>query len=224
MKREVKKGEGLFQFAGKVSELMWLNLLTLLCCLPVITIGSALTAMHKVLVQIYRDEENRITATYFKAFVRSGKRPTILWLIYLAFYLILWIDHQAMRQLENPSLNYIKLFVPVLVFVGTLSLSWVFVLQSRYELTVKKTLGFAITRVIAFPVRSLLMGVSSLIPAAVAIYLPQFLMLSVLLGLSGPGMLQTCFYHKALLYMEETEDTKEEEDNMNEEVTTCEKQ
>ncbi len=222
MKRDVRKGESLFQFAGKVSELMWLNLLTFLCCLPVITIGSALTAMHRVLVQIYRDEENRITVTYFSAFAKNFGRSTILWLIYLAFYLLLWVDHQAMRQLGNPSLNYIKLFVPVLVFIGTLSLSWVFVLQSRYELTVKKTLGFAITRVIAFPVRSLFMGLSILIPVAVAIYLPQFLMLSILLGLAGPGILQTCFYNKALIYMEETEETKEEDDNMNEEVTTCE--
>lgn len=222
MNRDVEKETKLFNFATKVSQLMWLNVLTLLCCLPVITIGSALTAMHHVLVQIYRDEENKITATYFSAFRKNLGRATILWLICLAFYLLLWVDYQAMLQLENNSLNYIKLFVPVLGFIGTLSLSWVFILQSRYTLTVKKTIGFAITRVIAFPIRSLFMGLCIILPAAVAIYLPQFLMLAVLFGLSGPGILQTCLYNKALRYMEETEE-EEGEEKVNEEVTKCEK-
>ena len=34
------------RFLGRLADLMILNLVTLLCCLPVVTIGASLTAMH----------------------------------------------------------------------------------------------------------------------------------------------------------------------------------
>ena len=37
-----------------ISDLMILNLVTLVCCLPVITIGAALTGMHYVLLKMVR--------------------------------------------------------------------------------------------------------------------------------------------------------------------------
>ena len=39
------------RFLGKVADLMILNLVTLLCCIPVVTIGASLTAMHYVLLK-----------------------------------------------------------------------------------------------------------------------------------------------------------------------------
>ena len=44
-------------FLNKVTDLLILNLVTLLLCLPVITAGAALTAMHYVLLKMGREEE-----------------------------------------------------------------------------------------------------------------------------------------------------------------------
>ena len=46
------------RFLGKVADLMILNLVTLLCCIPVVTIGASLTAMHYVLLKMVRNEES----------------------------------------------------------------------------------------------------------------------------------------------------------------------
>ena len=45
-----------------ISDLMILNLVTLVCCLPVITIGAALTGMHYVLLKMVRREEGYIVS------------------------------------------------------------------------------------------------------------------------------------------------------------------
>ena len=37
---------------NRVADLMILNLVTLICCLPVVTIGASLTAMHYVLLKM----------------------------------------------------------------------------------------------------------------------------------------------------------------------------
>ena len=46
----------LIQFLNKVTDLFILNLLCLICCIPVITIGAALTAKYDVAMRIVRKE------------------------------------------------------------------------------------------------------------------------------------------------------------------------
>lgn len=199
-------GQKFYQFATKLAELMWLNVLVFLCSLPVFTIGAATSAMHHVLIQIYRDEEQKITRTYFTAFKKNFGQATLVWLIYLAFYLFLLVDNWALRALDNPSLKYLDIFIPVMVFISALGLCWSFVLQCRYKLSIKEIFSYSFTRVIAFPIRSLFMALCIILPVAFALFLPQFLMVVVLMGITVPGILQTCFYNKALLIMEDDSD------------------
>ena len=42
---------------NKLADLMWLNILTIICCLPVFTAGAAITAAHYVELKIHRNEE-----------------------------------------------------------------------------------------------------------------------------------------------------------------------
>lgn len=43
---------------------MWLNILTLICCIPIITAGAAFTSMHYVALKIVRNEESYITRSF----------------------------------------------------------------------------------------------------------------------------------------------------------------
>ena len=56
------------RFLGRLADLMILNLVTLLCCLPVVTIGASLTAMHYVLLKMVRNEESYIVRSFFKSY------------------------------------------------------------------------------------------------------------------------------------------------------------
>lgn len=40
---------------SRITDLILLNLVVLACCLPVITIGAAMTGMHYVLLKMVRD-------------------------------------------------------------------------------------------------------------------------------------------------------------------------
>ena len=71
------------QFMNKVADLMILNLLTIVCMIPIITTGAALTAMHYQVLKIVRDEECYIVKGYFKAFRENFKQSTAIWLIML---------------------------------------------------------------------------------------------------------------------------------------------
>ena len=92
---------GLFSVDGPIMHvmtdimnLMILNFLTLLCCLPIVTGGAALASMHYILMQIGEEKEGKIVSTYFKQFKANLKNATLPWLILLVFALLFYIDFQ----------------------------------------------------------------------------------------------------------------------------------
>ena len=55
----------LMQFLTKVANLMIINGLTILCCLPIVTIGASLTAAHYMCMTMVRNEDGPIVKGYF---------------------------------------------------------------------------------------------------------------------------------------------------------------
>ena len=88
----------LMQGLGKMADLMWLNVLTLICCLPIVTIGASLTAMNYMALKIARNEECYITRGFFKSFKENFRQATVIWLIFLVVILILAGDFAIIKS------------------------------------------------------------------------------------------------------------------------------
>ena len=89
----------LMTFLSKMADLMILNLLTLLCCLPIITAGDAMTALYYMTIKMVKNEECYIVKGYFKSFKENFKQATIIWLIALVVGIIFAGDfHRILRQ------------------------------------------------------------------------------------------------------------------------------
>ena len=65
-----------------IGNLMILNILTLICCIPLVTAGAAMTALYTMTMRMARNEEGSIVREYFQAFRDNFKQATILWLIF----------------------------------------------------------------------------------------------------------------------------------------------
>ena len=71
------------RFLNRVGDLLILNILMIICCIPVITVGAAYTAMHYVILKMIRGEEGYLIKGFFKSFAGNFKQATVLWLIML---------------------------------------------------------------------------------------------------------------------------------------------
>ena len=67
----------LMQGLNKVADLMILNIIALLCCVPIITIGASITALYYMALKIVRGEEVYIFKGFMKSFkhYRAGTFP-----------------------------------------------------------------------------------------------------------------------------------------------------
>ena len=71
------------QILLKLSWSCYLNLLWLLCSLPVFTIGASTTALYAVTLKIAAEKEGNLTVQFFRAFRDNFRQATVLWLILL---------------------------------------------------------------------------------------------------------------------------------------------
>ena len=180
-----------FQFIGKLVDLVWLNILTLVCCLPVFTAGAALSAMYHVLIKMAIKEEGTITKPFFKAFKENFKNSTKIWIPSLFIYIIMLMNIYLIYK--GVFEYYPGLLIPAGISIGiiviglSIVLNYAFALTSRYENTVKQTLKNAGLMAIAYFPRSLCILVIWLFPVALMMLSDGFLYFWFIYGLSFPG-------------------------------------
>ena len=79
-------------FFNKLGDIIISNLLFLLCCIPVITIGPALTALYHCTLRMVKGNINGVVKTFFRAFKENFKQSLIVWICVLAAGFILITD------------------------------------------------------------------------------------------------------------------------------------
>lgn len=64
----------IWRFMGKLVDVFILTLLWAVCCIPIITIGPASTAVYYVTLKLVRDEESYTVRSFFKSFKENFKQ------------------------------------------------------------------------------------------------------------------------------------------------------
>ena len=69
----------LFAVLTKLTYSAYLNILWLVCSLPIVTIGASTTALFYVTLKMAEDRDDGLTRMFFKAFRENFKPATKLW-------------------------------------------------------------------------------------------------------------------------------------------------
>ncbi len=127
------------EFLGKVTDFIIINLLTLLCSIPIVTIGAAFTAKFYVSMKMVRGEEPSAVKAYFKSFKENFKQATVMWLIALVVVLILAFDwYQVIYGVASTMPFALKVALAVISFVVWSVIYCMFPFLARYNVTNKE--------------------------------------------------------------------------------------
>lgn len=125
----------LWDISNKALHFLWLSILWLVCCLPVITIGTSTAALYSVTLKYARGEEGYLTSSFFAAFRKNFKQGTIIWLILFLVSFFLGFDFVVYYKSSDTSLIhmvFMTLFFSMgLVFV--LMQLYVYAVLARFE-------------------------------------------------------------------------------------------
>ena len=130
-----------FEILGKIADIVILNLLCIISCLPIITIGSSITATYSVTMKMIKDEETYIVKDFIKRFKENFKASTIIWSIMLIIGAVLAFDFYISKLILNESIsNVLQLVFTMITIIYIFTLSYVFPIQSKFENTIRNTM------------------------------------------------------------------------------------
>lgn len=151
-----------FQFLSRVADVMLLNIVFLVTCIPIFTIGAAWTALYYTTLKMVRNEESYIVRGYFKSFKENFKQATVMWLIVLAFMVILFLDYNIITTMTGPVATFFRIATTAVGFLWAIELLYLFPVLARFYNTTKNTF-----------INALLMSIR---------HLPQTIIMLVILG------------------------------------------
>ncbi len=152
----------LWRGLGRMADLMILNILFLLTCIPIVTIGAALTGLNYVTLKMRDGSEGYVSRNYFKSFRENFRQATIIWLLFLLVGIVLVLDFLILRNGTGTLVTVMQVGIFVIAFLYIVVFLYVFPVLSRFVNTIGGTLRNSIIMAIAdFPRTLALIGISA---------------------------------------------------------------
>ena len=194
----------LMQGLSKMADLMILNLIALVCCIPVITIGASVTALYYMALKIVRNEEVYIVKGFLKSFRQNFRQATIIWLIQIVVMVILGLDYYILYWGEDASPSILMQVVWLAGAVVTgITFAFIYPVLSKFDNTLKNIFKNTLLMAIMQMPKVVLMIVLWLIPPILGILVIQIVPLVLLFGMSIPAVLSAYMYNKFFKKMED---------------------
>ena len=180
----------LMRTMNELGSIIWMSVLFVLCCLPVVTIGASLTALYRMMFNL-RQDKTCTAGAFFSAFASNFRHATVIWLLELVFGAALYFAYGGLGLVEAsaPRMVLLVLFC-VVFFLGGIVFLYAYPLTSFFENTVGNTLRNALLIGMKHYSRTVIAFALSLIPGMVAVLSPAwFLRLLFIWLLIVPGLL-----------------------------------
>ena len=160
------------EILGRITDLILLNILFLLTCLPIFTMGAAATALYTMCFRLMREEYRGIVKPYFQAFRDNFRQSTLIWLLLLLvvgpglyyFYVLFSLDSL---------LRYLGFLFVLLALLSAMTASYVFPWISQFENTTAQALKNALILCLSHLPRSFAILVINNLPLIIWFFSPE---------------------------------------------------
>lgn len=173
-----------FEFINTLCEFICLNILFLICCLPVITCGAAISALYQVTMQEARGEHGYIIKKFFSSFKEDFRSSTPVFLLYLTAAFILIFNLAFWSAMGSILSNLLLLAVTFASLAVLISFMYAFPLLARFRNTTKRTIINAYTIAMSHRKQTLIILAIHAAVTAACFFVPGAKIFMVLLGFS----------------------------------------
>ena len=201
---------------NKITDIIILNICTLICCLPIVTIGASLTAAHYTALKMHRDTDNYVLRNFFRSFRQNLKQSTLIWLLWCVLTFLFITSYRIYGQIEGMMSILQGCITAILIFWMMLTL-WLFPLQARFVNSIRSFFVQAFVLACKHLFRTILMLLVTAGGSLMWFVGARFFWLPILCGFSVPIYLCAMIYNRVFLGLEEkilgVPETEHEEKN-----------
>ena len=196
---------------GKVFNLLVLNLLTVLCCIPIVTIGAALTASMSTCFQM-QEGSVAVTKTFFKEFRANFKKPTIIWIVLFLILQLIIVNYGVLLKMQPEWIGVAEIALIMMAVITVMSTKWAYGLQAYFTNGVWQTVKNSVLLSLGYLHYSIAMLLVDCIPVVLFLLVDSNVAFfaAVLYGVAAPGYVGSLLMKKVFLKLQEQETQKEE--------------
>lgn len=159
----------LFRIMARITQLIGLNVLTFLCCIPVVTMGASFSAAHRVMHDALYGDEDEVIKPFLRAFRHSFKQSTLVWLVYLLVVLVCMFNIMMVDTSFTGTLRIVSYIIIIALLAGFSCVgSVLFPLIGRYRNTLMEHLSNALLLTLSHPLRAIAMAALNAFPFLLA--------------------------------------------------------
>lgn len=197
----------LFHYDGYLNRILTklmyiaaLNLLFLICSIPVVTIGASCTAMYTVLFRFVRNDEPDILKTFFKAFRENLKKASCIWAAMLAVAGTLAVNYYALHHMDGGWKEALRVFFNFIFIIWVMLWVYIFPAAAYYKNSVLGYFQFSVrVAIVNLPVTAAIILIQAAILLAI-LFFAQYMQMAVILliccGFSLPAYFSAGFLVK----------------------------
>lgn len=129
----------IMNFLSRLGDMFILNILYLVCCIPIITIGAATTALYYNTLKMAENRESYVWKDFIKSFKQNFRQATIIWLMILVVVGVLAADFLLLGGMGQAISSVVAIVAIVLGIFLIMIGVYVFPVLARFDNTVKNT-------------------------------------------------------------------------------------
>ena len=181
--RSIFSHEGLlFQITERIGNLILLNLLYLIFCIPIVTIGPATAALRYVTLKYAANDEDRVWAPFIHSFKQNFKQGIVVGLLTTGLGIILAYSFYLIYQIVSVGTAFNK-FILVMVSLACvlylMATAYIYPLLARYNNSIRQMLRTALILAIRHLPATICVTILSAAPILMLMYTPLTFMLSL---------------------------------------------
>ena len=177
-----------------LSTLVFLNILTLLFCIPVVTAGASLAAMHYLITEMIEERGSGLVREFMRRFKENLKNATPIWLILLAAALFLYADYRII----DSGMAGLPKWTLIPIYAGAFAAAAIYVyvipLTARFVYSTSAAFRNAAILAAAYLPRTILMAAVTVVIPYILLNVTRLLPLFFILGFSFPAYLCALMY------------------------------
>lgn len=154
-----------------VTNLVALNILWLICCLPLITVGAATSAMYYTVFGYLTEDGDEILRPFFRSFRNNFRQSLMLWLPQALVMAVLFLDGVFLAANGGNGAAWFLLAGIVTVVCGVNA--YVYPMLARFEMENKAILRSSFSLFLLHIPSTLIMVALNTMPAALMVFAPR---------------------------------------------------
>lgn len=214
-----------FTFMGRIADLMILNLLCIICCIPVVTAGPAITAMYYITLKMARNEESYVIKGFFHSFKQNLKQGILIQILMLLLGVVLGFDLYFCRMMSSRGSVYqifSYIFMAALLVYAML-FTWIYPVLAKFYNSTKNVFRNSTLMAIRHLPYTILMLVITAAPVLIGLFIaeafPFVILFYIMLGFATIAYINSRFFVKLFdnyVPKDTSADAEEEEESLDE--------